>query len=117
MINGKSKKTHKPLIGGILTVLSGAAGLLATLNYWIGFGPYHSGFGKGDIPPFVPSIIIDVPILSLVIALFAVAGGVFAFIRKLWTLSLIGSIAAALSFILLGVPAMILIILCRDEFS
>jgi hypothetical protein len=98
-------------------MISGALGILGTINYWIGLGEAGSGFGKGDIPPFVPSIIFGMPIPSLIIALLALVGGIFALLRKKWTWSLICAIAAALSFILLGIPAIILMALSRDEFS
>ena len=111
------KKTSKPLIGGILAMISGGLGILGIMNYWIGLGETGSGFGKGDIPPFVPSIIFGMPISSLIIAILAIAGGVFALMRKKWPLSLASAIAAALSLILLGIPAIILIALSKDEFS
>ena len=116
-MNNKSKKTNKPKIGGILTMISGALGILGTMSYWIGFGRAGSGFGKGDMPPFVPSIIFGLPIPALIIALLALAGGILALSRRKWTLSLICAIAATLSFILLGIPAIILIALSRDEFK
>jgi len=98
-------------------MISGALGTLGIMSYWIGIGGAGSGFGKGDIPPFVPSIIYGMPIPSLIIALIALVGGIFALIRKRWTWSLVATIAAALSFILLGIPAIVLIALSRDEFS
>ena len=70
------KKTTRPIIGGTLTILSGVLGLLGTANYAIGLGDMGSGFGKGDMPPFVPSIIFGMPIPATVIALLAILGGV-----------------------------------------
>ena len=111
------KKTSKPIIGGILTIFSGTLGSLGIINYWVGIGDLGRGFGKGDIPPFVPSIIFGMPIPSLIIALLALAGGVFALKRKEWTWSVICAVAAALSFIVLGIPAILLVTLSKDEFS
>ncbi|MFC2034386.1 hypothetical protein ACFLTT_03190 [Chloroflexota bacterium] len=110
------KRTKMPVIGGILTIISGVLASFGALNYAIGFGDV-SGLGKGDIPPFVPSIIFGVPIMSIVIGLLALAGGIFALMRKKWGLSLTGSIAASLSVLPLGIPAIILIALSRDEFT
>ena len=98
-------------------MISGALGTLGIMSYWIGIGEAGSGFGKGDIPPFVPSIIYGMPIPSLIIALIALVGGIFALIRKRWLVALASAIAAALSFILLGIPAIILIALSKDEFN
>lgn len=103
------------MIGGILTIISGILASSGAINYAIGFGDVR-GLGKGDIPPFVPSIIFGVPILSIIIAILALIGGVLAMRRKKWGWSLAGSIAAALSFILLGIPAIILVALSKDEF-
>jgi hypothetical protein len=110
-------KTKKPIIGGILTIISGLLGILGIISYAIGLGDVGSGFAKGDMPPFVPSIIFGMPIPSLIIALLALVGGVFAIRRKQWRWSLTGSIAAALSLILLGIPAIVLIALSKDEFA
>ena len=104
-------------MGGLLTLLSGLLGLLGIASYAIGFGEVGSGIAKGDVPPFVPSIIFGMPIPAAVIALLAVAGGILALLRKRWRWSLAGSIAAALSLIILGIPAVVLIALSRDEFS
>ena len=110
-------KTKKPIIGGILTIISGLLGLLGIASYSIGLGNVGSGFGEGDMPPFVPSIIFGMSIPAIVIALLAIAGGILALLRKRWRWSLAGSIAAALSLIILGVPAVVLVALSKDEFT
>jgi len=109
------KKTSKPKIGGILTIISGILASLGAVNYAVGFGNVP-GFGQGDIPPFVPSIIFGVPILSIIIGTFALIGGILALLRKKWRWSLAGSIAGALSVLPLGIPAIIFIALSKDEF-
>jgi hypothetical protein len=110
-------KTKKPIIGGILTLVSGLLGLLGIASYSIGFGAPGSGIGRGDMPPFVPSIIFGMSIPAVVIAILAVAGGMLAVLRKRWRWALAGSIAASLSLILTGIPAIVLIALSKDEFS
>ena len=110
------EKTSKPRIGGILTIISGIIASAGAVNYAIGFIGV-SGLGKGDIPPFVPSIIFGVPILSIVIGIFALVGGILAMRRKKWKWSLAGSIAGILSVLPLGIPAIILISLSKDEFT
>lgn len=114
---GKAEKTNKPLIGGILSIISGALAILGTFSYSIGLGDPGSGFGKGDMPPFVPSIIFGLSIPAILIALLAITGGVLAILKKRWNWSLAGSIAAIFSLILLGIPAVILIALSKDEFE
>jgi hypothetical protein len=109
-------RTKKPVIGGVLSIFSGLLGLQGIASYTIGFGAPGSGIGKGDMPPFVPSIIFDMPVPAVIIALLALIGGIFAILRRRWKWSLIGSIAAALSLIIFGIPAIVLIALSRDEF-
>ena len=108
-------KTRKPTIGGILTIISGALASLGAVNYAVGLGDV-SGLGKGDIPPFVPSIIFGVPVLSIIIGLLALIGGILAMRRKNWKWAIAGSIAGSLSVLPLGIPAIILIALSKDEF-
>ena len=110
-------KTKKPIIGGIFSIFSGLLGILGVASYTIGFGDAGSGIGKGDMPPFVPSIIFGMSIPAIVIALLAIVGGILAALRKRWRWSLTGSIAAVLSLIILGIPAVVLIALSKDEFT
>jgi len=110
------KKSSKPVWGGILTLLSAAMAIFGALNYAIGFFD-QPGIGKGDIPPFVPSIIFGVPMMSIVIGVLALAGGIFAMRRKRWKWALTGAIAAALSLLPLGIAAIVLITISRDEFD
>ena len=110
------KKTSKPVTGGILTLLSGAMAIFGAMNYAIGFSN-SPGFGKGDIPPFVPSIIFGVPLMSIVIGVVALAGGILAIRRKRWKWALAGAIAGALSLLPLGIAAIVLVAISRDEFA
>ena len=109
------KKTRKPLIGGILTIFSGALAIFGAMNYAVGFFD-QPGIGEGDIPPFVPSIIFGVPLMSIVIGILALGGGILAVRRKRWKWALAGAIAGALSFISLGIAAVALVAMSRDEF-
>jgi hypothetical protein len=109
-------RTNRPRIGGILTVASGILASLGAINYAIGFIAAR-GFSQGDIPPFVPSIIFGMPVLTIIIAALALVGGILSMRRKKWGWSLAGAIAATLSMLPLGIPALILISLSRDEFA
>ena len=110
------KKSSKPVWGGILTLLSAAMAIFGALNYAIGFFD-QPGIGKGDILPFVPSIIFGVPMMSIVIGVLALAGGIFALCRKRWKWALTGAIAAALSLLPMGIAAIVLVATSRDEFD
>lgn len=108
--------TNRTLIGGTVAIFAGLIGGLGIFNYWFGFGPEHSGFGKGDIPPFVPSIIFSLPIPALIIAAVSIIGGIFILKRRNYRWALIGGVAAAASFIPLGVPALVLVVMSESEF-
>ena len=110
-------KTKRPVIGGILSIFSGFLGAVGIASYAIGFGDAGSGIGKGDMPPFVPSIIFGMSIPAIIIALLALIGGILAIRRKQWRWALTGSIAAALSLIIIGIPSVVLIALSKDEFK
>ncbi len=110
------KKTSKPIIGGILTLLSGALAIFGAMNYAVGFSN-SPGFGKGDIPPFVPSIIFGVPLMAIVIGVLAMAGGILAVRRKRWKWALAGAIAGTLSLLPMGIVAIVLVAISRDEFA
>lgn len=111
------KSTSRPLISGILAIISGIIGGFGILNYWIGFGPEGSGFGKGDIPPFVPSIIFGLPLPALIIALGAIIGGIIIIKKQNYRLALGGTIAAALTFLPFGIAAAVLVALSGSEFA
>ena len=110
------KKTSKALIGGILTLLSGALAIFGAMNYAVGYINAR-GFGQGDIPPFVPSIIFGVPLMSIVVGVLALVGGILAMRRKRWKWALAGAIAGVLSVLPLGIAAIILVAISRDEFA
>jgi hypothetical protein len=110
------KKSSRPVIGGILTLLSAALAIFGAMNYAVGYID-RPGFGKGDIPPFVPSIIFGVPLMSIVIGVLALAGGILAMRRKRWKWALAGAIAGALSLLPLGIAAIVLIAISREEFA
>ena len=109
-------RTNRPRIAGILTVSSGILASLGAVNYAVGLIPAR-GFTQGDIPPFVPSIILGIPVLTVMIAALALAGGILSLRRRRWGWSLAGAIAATLSVLPLGIPALILVSLSKDEFE
>jgi hypothetical protein len=75
-----------------------------------------AGEEKRNMPPFTPSIRFGLPIPVLIIALMALVGDIFAIPRRKWTWSLSVQLRATLSLILVGIPAIILIALIKDEF-
>ncbi len=113
------EKTSKPKVAGILNIIAGALGLIVAVSYFIGFGVISGALGipTGPIPGFVPGIVLAMAIPSLLIAILALVGGIFAVQRKRWGWALAGSIAAILAFLPLGIPAVILAAQSKGEFE
>lgn len=50
-------------------------------------------------------------------SVLAIVGGIFALRRRSWVMALIGSIALILTSSVVGVAALVLTIMARDEFE
>jgi len=113
------EKTNKPTTAGILDIIAGVLGLILAASYFIGFGVVSGALGipTGYIPGFVPAIVLGMAIPTLIIAILALVGGIYALRRKKWGLALAGSIAAILAFLPLGIPAIIFTAQSKNEFE
>ena len=115
------EKTNKPTVTGIFAIISGALELVWAGCLFVGFCVTSGAFvipgGIGYIPEFVPGLILGWAIISIIIAILALAGGIFALQRKKWEWALAGSIAAILAFLPLGIPALVLVAQSKDEFA
>ena len=83
-------------------------------NYW-NIGGVEIEFEA--FPRFVDNIILGLAIPSLIIAILALVGGIFAVQRKQWGLALAGSIAAILSLFPLGIASTVLTAISKEEFE
>jgi len=104
-----------PVIAGILAIVSAGFKLLMLLGVLIA-----SIFVIVPASSFPITTVALVPIIMVpLIAMIALAtmGGIFALQRKRWGLALAGSIVAILPFSLLGMAAVILVVLSKDEFE
>ncbi|MFC2069198.1 hypothetical protein ACFLTP_09380 [Chloroflexota bacterium] len=115
----KMEKTNKPTVAGVFNIITGALGILGALGAFFGFGVVTGAFNipTGYIPDFVPAIVLGSAIFSLIVAVLALIGGIFAVQRKQWGWALTGSIAAIFSLIFLGIPAVILVATSKNEFE
>jgi hypothetical protein len=103
------KQTGKPIAGGILGIIAGVI-LFFTGSVFIAGGAAvdYSWESAGWAE-------IGTGIALVVLAILAVVGSSFAIFRRNFGLSVLGGICA-LPFWLLGIPALILIAMSRDEF-
>jgi hypothetical protein len=113
------ERTSKPIIAGILEIIAGVLGLLAALSLFIVAGMTGGllDIPIGPIPAFVSGIIMSSGIVTIVLAILSLIGGIFALQRKMWGLVLAGSIGALLTAFLLGIPAIILTAISKKEFK
>ena len=113
-MNYHIKRTRKPLIAGTLDIIIGILTLIVLSIFAISpliITPVQEGI----IPYDLSLSFIIIP--AIIIASLAIIGGVFAIQRKNWKWALAGSIAAAINPIPLGIGAIILLALSRNEFS
>jgi hypothetical protein len=108
------KETWMPTTAGILDIIAGSCGLIASLVF----------VSLGGIMRFVPNVptylwpiftALSVPIAT--IGILAIIGGVYALRRKVWGLALAGSIAAFFPSWILGLTAIVLTALSKNEFD
>lgn len=116
------KKTGKPIIAGILEIVTGivrlSGGIVALIFGSLGDGIMNvlwMGMPGIEFVPYRFLVIVAVPVM--VLGILAIAGGVLALQRKGWGWAFTGAIVADLFSWILGLPALVLIALSRDEFQ
>ena len=120
------EKTWKPIVAGILAIISGAVGAIAVFGLTIAI-IVTSGVayipGTEDVPTFVPSLLTGIAVPLAIFSILSLVGGIYAVQRKLWGLALAGSISAIFASIPLlgglpvGITATILTALSKNEFE
>ncbi len=114
------EKTWMPIVGGILSIIAGALGLLGGLlaTVVLSVYTYSSYFSNGTANlPGAAIWIFFTP--YFIICILAIVGGIFSVRRRIWGLALAGAIAALLTFWLwpLGVAAIVLVSISKHEFD
>jgi len=113
-MDAAEKKTWMPTVAGILDIVAGGLSLSVLFLFAIGpmiLMPLKAGtfaFDLSLLPMIIPGIAIEA---------LAIAGGIFAIQRRKWGWALAGSIAAAIMPAPLGITAIILLVLSRNEFK
>lgn len=106
------RKPKLSAIAGILDIVSGILGLVTGIGFFIFLilVPLDVDIPYGLI--FIPSLL-----LTAVAGVLAIVGGAYALKRKNWGMALVGAVAAALGMGVLGIAALVLTALSRDEFE
>lgn len=108
------ERTWRSLTAGILDIVAGVAMLF--LCFWLVLAG-GIVFVAGDVPQWVPTLLFGLAVPFTLLSILSIVGGIFAIQRKLWGLALAGSIGAFFCFFILGVVALILVSLSRNEFK
>ena len=118
------KTTGKPIAAGMLNIIAGILGIIGSVGMFIGFSFITNYWKIGGVefefqafPRFTENVILGLAIPSLIIAILALVGGIFAVQRKQWGIALTGSIAAILSLFPLGVVSTVLTAISKEEFE
>jgi len=113
------EKTPRPTIAGILNIISGSFGLLVSFSLFLLVFVSNVDFEyyPGVFPEVISAAAVFAAIISLLVSLLILVSGIYALERRYWGLSLAGSIAAAMGCLLLGIPALVLIAISKDEFD
>ena len=125
-------QTWKPTTAGILSIIAGIPAIVGgTILALIATGIT----GMGIIPwtAFIPDIesipelhailgglgivLGSIAVFPIIIGIVDIVGGVFALKRKRWGLALAGAICSLFSTWFLGIPAIVLVIIGKEEFD
>ena len=108
------KKTWMPTVAGILDIVAG--GLSLSVLFLFAVGPMIiMPLNEGTFSLNWSLFLMVIP--GLAIEALAVVGGVFAIQRRKWRWALAGSIAAFFPSWPLGIAAIVLTILSKNEFE
>ncbi len=119
---------QKSTVGGILTIVAGALGLVGGLILLMVTLFMSSAFNDpaifGDFSTTdgqfltIFSVIYGVAgVFCIIVGALGIVGGIFSIQRKRWGWALAGAIAGCFSFLPLGVGAVVLVAMARSEFT
>ena len=113
-----AKKTGFGRMAGSLDIISGSLGLVGVLVMVIAIVAVASDPFRHEPFEVDPLVILGIIAGALAVpAVLAIVGGVYAVGRKKWMMAIIGAIAATFTFFPIGIPAVVLTALARDEFE
>ena len=104
-----AKKTWLSTTAGVLDIIDGC------ISLFLVFGLIVAIAFVSDEPDTL-AILVPIAVVFAVKAMLATVGGIFALQRRNWGMALVGAIAACVPRSLLGIVALILTALSRDQF-
>ena len=115
-------RTWMPMVAGILDIIAGALTVIGGFIYLIIGGSSYAIFSdiastNEEYILIFSAIFIAIAILLIIIGILAIVGGVFALRKRIWGLSLAGSIAALFPFWPLGIASIVFTALSKNDFD
>jgi len=119
---------QKSTVGGILSIVAGALGLLGGL-LCIVIAVFAASIFNGDIIinngttsdqqvlTVLAIIYGTLGAVDLILGALGIVGGIFALQRKQWGWALAGAIVSCLTFLPLGIGAVVLVAMGKSEFT
>lgn len=122
--NHRMNRTYYPIVSGVLSIISGSLSLITALFIIDAIIFDGNSYIWALVPIFSPgypilfSVFIHVLDVFLgVIGILAITGGIYAFKRKRWNWALTGAICACFFPIVLGIPAIVFVVMSKNEFG
>ena len=119
-------KTSKPIIAGILNIIGGIVSIaegifLVLMIFAVQSDRLLGGFFVQIYPPEIAVLVRYVYMIYSFLTLLALivqfAGGIYAIKRQKWLLVIISSAVTFMIVFPVGIPAVILAVLSRNEFE
>jgi hypothetical protein len=118
------KLTWKPIMAGILDIVSGAIGMVGSVYFVVLTSLFRSMHEILRVDPIVIeqteqiiSKLFAIPFVLVFIGIISIIGGVYALQRRIWGLALAGAICSCIVFPIFGLPSIIITGLAQEEFS
>ena len=118
------KLTWKPIMAGILDIVSGAIGMVGGVYFVVlssVFRAIHEVLGMDPVviqqTEQIISKLFAVPFVLVFIGIISIIGGVYALQRRIWAFALAGAISSCIVFPFFGIPSIIITGLAQEEFS
>jgi len=118
------KLTWKPIMAGILDIVSGAIGMVGGIYFVILSAVFQTIREVIHMDPVIIqqteqiiSKLFAVPFVLVFIGIISIIGGVYALQRRIWPFALAGAISSCIVFPIFGIPSIIITALAKEEFS
>jgi len=113
------ERTAKPTVAGIFMIVSGALSIIGAIIFVVGIG-FATTFLEatpGYDAALMSGLMVFWAIIGIIVSLVTLVGGIFCLRRRLWGLALAGSILSVMQIFFLGIPALILVAMSKQEFE